>query len=107
MVGASALKDIQLERRIHRLTVVPLRATETLFANTQPNFFAIYEKNKIMVATEYTRSWGNQLVQFPATPAAYSRNDDCGWYVMAMLQSYVRSSRREVTAAKMPITRHP
>jgi hypothetical protein len=82
MVGASALKDNSWSAA-YTGNSGATTGTETLFANTQPNLFAIYEKNKIMVATEYTRSWGNQLVQFPATPDAYSRNDDRGWYVMA------------------------
>jgi hypothetical protein len=82
MVGASALKDNSWSAA-YTGNSGATTGTERLFANTQPNFFAIYEKNKIMVATEYTRSWGNQLVQFPATPDAYSRNDDRGWYVMA------------------------
>jgi hypothetical protein len=82
MVGASALKDNSWSAA-YTGSSGAISGTETLFANTQPNFFAIYEKNKIMVATEYTRSWGNQLVRFPATPDAYSRNDDRGWYVMA------------------------
>jgi hypothetical protein len=82
MVGASALKD-NTWSALYTGNNGALSGTETLFANTQPNFFAMYEKNKIMVATEYTRSWGNQLVQFPDMPDAYSRNDDRGWYAMA------------------------
>jgi hypothetical protein len=82
MVGASALKD-NTWNAVYTANNGALQGTETLLANTQPNFFAIYEKNKIMVASEYTRSWGDQLVQFPDTPDSYARNDDRGWYAMA------------------------
>jgi hypothetical protein len=82
MVGASALKD-NTWIAPYTANAGSIAGTETLFANTQPNYFAKYEKNKIMVAAEYTRSWGNQLVQFPDTPDSYARNDDRGWYAMA------------------------
>lgn len=82
MVGASALKD-NAWSAAYTGDSGATKGTETLSANTQPNFFAIYEKNKIMVATEYTRNWNDQQVQFPGTPNAYSRSDDRGWYVMA------------------------
>jgi hypothetical protein len=82
MVGASALKD-NTWNALYTANNGALQGTETLLANTQPNFFGIYEKNKIMVASEYSRSWGNQLVQFPGTPDSYARNDDRGWYTMA------------------------
>jgi len=82
MIGASALKDNNWSAQ-YTSNANPTPGTETLFANTQPNYFAIYEKNKIMVACEYTRTWNDQLVQFPGSPDAYSRSDDRGWYVMA------------------------
>jgi hypothetical protein len=82
MVGASALKD-NTWNASYTANNGALTGFETLLANTQPNFFAIYDKNKIMVAYEYTRSWGNQLVQLPGTPDSYQRNDDRGWYAMA------------------------
>jgi hypothetical protein len=82
MVGASALKD-NTWTAAYTANHGAVTGSETLLANTQPNYFAIYEKNKIMVASEYTRSWGDQLVQFPDTPNAYTRNDDRGWYAMA------------------------
>jgi hypothetical protein len=82
MIGASALKDNRWSA-LYTNNANPTPGTETLFANTQPNYFAIYEKNKIMVACEYTRNWNNQLVQFPGAPDAHSRSDDRGWYVMA------------------------
>jgi len=82
MIGASALKD-------NRWTAVftansgALTGTYTLPANTQPNYFAIYQKDKLMVAYEYSRSWENTLTQFPGTPTSSLRNDDRGWYGMA------------------------
>jgi hypothetical protein len=82
MLGASALKD-NTWSALYTNNASATPGTETLFANTRPNYFAIYEKNKIMVASEYTRKWENQLVQFPGAPNAYVRTDDRGWYVMA------------------------
>ncbi len=63
---------------------------ETISANTQPSYFAQYEKNKMMIAYEYSRSW--QDVTFHLLDDGYSpgRNDDRGWYAMA---SYKVSSR--------------
>lgn len=100
MVGTSALKD-NTWSAAYTGNSGATAGTETLFANTQPNFFAIYEKNKIMVASEYSRNWNNQLVQFPATPDAYSRSDDRGWYVMAsykVTQKFTAGSYRSENA---------
>jgi len=82
MVGASAIKD-NTWTAPYTANSGALTGSETLLANTQPNYFAIYDKDKIMVAAEYTRSWGNQLVHLPGTPDSYTRNDDRGWYAMA------------------------
>jgi hypothetical protein len=82
MLGASALKH-NTWSALYTSNSNAARGNQTLFANTQPNYFAIYEKNKIMVAAEYTRKWDNQLVQFPGASDAYARADDRGWYVMA------------------------
>jgi hypothetical protein len=105
MVGASALKDNSW-RAAYTGNSGATTGTETLFANTQPNFFAIYEKNKIMVATEYTRSWGNQLVQFPATPDAYSLQRRSRLVCHGKLQSYpeVHSGRVPQRECRSPGT---
>ena len=82
MVGASALKDTSWAAAYtanHGATL----GTDTLLANTQPNYFAKYEKDKWMGAFEYERSWGNQLARFPDSPSTNLRNDDRGWYAMA------------------------
>jgi predicted porin len=82
MLGASALKH-NTWSALYTSNSSASRGSETLFANTQPNYFAIYEKNKVMVASEYTRKWDDQLIQFPGAPNAYVRTDDRGWYLMA------------------------
>ena len=82
LVGASALKD-NTWSALYTAANGSVSGTESLLANTQPNYFGKYEKNKILVASEYTRSWGNQFVQLPGFPDSYARNDDRGWYAMA------------------------
>jgi hypothetical protein len=82
MVGASALKD-NTWSALYTANGGATAGTETLLANTQPNYFASFEQNKLLVAFEYERSWGHQLVQFPGTPDSYARNDDRSWYGMA------------------------
>jgi hypothetical protein len=82
MVGASALKD-NTWSAVYTANGGATSGTETLLANTQPNYFVIFEKDKLMVAYEYERSWGNQLVHFSGSPNSSSRNDDRSWYGMA------------------------
>jgi hypothetical protein len=59
-----------------------ITGSETLFDTTQPNYFAKYEKDKLLLAAEYSRNWTNQWVQLPGTSDTYSRGDDRGWYAM-------------------------
>jgi hypothetical protein len=80
MVGASAYKQ---NRWNAVATQGSLIGTMSLAANTQPNYFALYEKKKIMVAYEYERSWNNELLQFPGLPDSLQRGDDRDWYAMA------------------------
>ncbi len=80
MVGASDLKDNQWSATA---TQGALTGTMTLSANSQPNYFGIYEKNKIMVAFEYERNWNNELLQFPGLANSAVRADDRNWYAMA------------------------
>jgi hypothetical protein len=48
-----------------------------------PYYFTRYERNKVMVAGEYSRIAVLSLVQFPGAPPAYTRTDDRNFYVMA------------------------
>jgi hypothetical protein len=82
MIGASSLKDTRWSA-VYTANNGASSGTYTLSPNTQPNYFAIYQKNKLMVAYEYSRSWGNEITQFPGSPVASLRNDDRGWYAMA------------------------
>lgn len=92
MVGASDLTDTKWNASLNGAVGAqfgsytlqgPAAGTYLLPANSQPNYFAIYEKTKIMVAYEYERSWGNLLVQFPGQPDTRLRNDDRSQYGMA------------------------
>lgn len=80
MVGASDLKDNQWSAVA---TQGGLNGTMTLAANSQPNYFAIYDKEKITVAYEYERNWNNELLQFPGQANTTIRGDDRNWYAMA------------------------
>jgi len=82
MVGASDLKDARWSAT-YTAKSGAITGTQTLEPNSQPNYFAMYEKHKLMVAYEFSRSWGNALTQFPGAPASFLRNDDRGWYGMA------------------------
>jgi hypothetical protein len=82
MVGASALSYTNW-RAPYTADSGATAGTTSLLANTQPNYFAKYEKDKLLVAFEYERNWVNQLVQFPGQPDSYTRADDRGWYAMA------------------------
>jgi hypothetical protein len=82
MIGASALKTNSWTA-VYTGNGGTIPGTETLAANTQPNYFAKYEKNKILIAAEYERNWANSLVEFPGAALSSSRQDDRGWYAMA------------------------
>jgi hypothetical protein len=82
MVGASDLTDKTWNAPMTANSGAT-KGTFSLLANSQPNYFAIYDKDKIMVAAEYQRTWGNELTQLPETPISSLRNDDRSWYVMA------------------------
>jgi hypothetical protein len=82
MIGASDITDNRWSAT-YQANNGNQTGTYTLTKNSQPNYFAQYDKDKIMIAYEYSRNWGNELSQFPGTPVASQRNDDRGWYVMA------------------------
>ena len=46
------------------------------------SFFAQYEKERIMIASEYGRTPGNFGLQFPGVPVSMVRFDDRGFYAM-------------------------
>jgi hypothetical protein len=61
--------------------------TETLAKDSTPSYFAQYEKDKVMVAYEYTRNWSADSVQIPGYPdvsrSLSGRTDPREWYAMA------------------------
>ncbi|MGA2848636.1 MAG: hypothetical protein ABSE46_06550 [Terracidiphilus sp.] len=62
------------------------KGTETLNPLNEPNYFAKYEKDKLMVAGEFQRTTGSALVTLPALgPYGISLTpvDDRAWYGMA------------------------
>jgi hypothetical protein len=86
MVGASDLRDNRWSAvQTYTSTSSTATGSYTLTPNSQPNFFAMYDRDKIMVAFEYERSWGDTINLFPTAPAAAfsARNDDRSEYGMA------------------------
>jgi len=57
--------------------------TQALTAYTEPDFFARYEKDKLMVAGEYNRIPGTIRIQFPGPTAPLTPYDLIGWFGMA------------------------
>jgi hypothetical protein len=85
MMGASELTDAKWNAaQTYNNGKSTVQGSYTLPANSQPNYFAMYEHNKLMVAFEYERSWGDEINTFPTAPAdSYSlRNDDRSEYEM-------------------------
>lgn len=86
MIGASDLRD-NAWSAVQNFTNTQgvFTGSYQLPANSQPNYFAKFEKGKVVVAVEYQRGWGNEINAFPTDPpAAYSvRNDDRSIYAMA------------------------
>jgi hypothetical protein len=84
MIGASDLTDETWSAvQAFNSGTATQTGSYTLPANSQPNYFAKYEKNKTMVAFEYERGWGNETNAFPDTPPLALRNDDRSLYAMA------------------------
>jgi hypothetical protein len=80
MIGAS---DTKITRWNSALTDGPYSGSETLYPFQLPNYFARYEKDKVMVAGEFARlpvRGQLTLTGLPATPLAL---DQRSWYVMA------------------------
>jgi hypothetical protein len=95
MVGVSDLYTsnwtAQVQNPFVSVAGAEMIGNRTFTADNTPNYFAIYEKDKLMVAYEYQRNWSNGSVNFPGNPAgsaAYSallsgRVDPREWYAMA------------------------
>jgi hypothetical protein len=85
MVGASDLTDSSWSatQTFNGGTFTATGSYE-LPSNSQPNYFAMFERDKLMVAFEYERNWALEKNIFPTAPsAAYSqRNDDRSEYQM-------------------------
>jgi hypothetical protein len=60
-----------------------LTGTEFITPFNEQNFFALYEKNKVMVAAEYGRLPVSVTLQFTGLPPSYERIDYRDWYAMA------------------------
>jgi hypothetical protein len=86
MVGASDVTTNKLSGSLNDNNDSVL-GTEALAKNSTPNYFAHYEKDKVMVAYEYNRNWSNTTVQIPGEPAASQslsgRTNPKQWYAMA------------------------
>jgi hypothetical protein len=82
MLGASDTKYMQLKNTITAGNGA-LSGTQTIESFNQPFYYAKYEKNKIMVAGEYSRLPIGLVVQFPVGPPSPLRSDTHSWYGMA------------------------
>jgi hypothetical protein len=84
MVGVSDLSDERWSAvQTYTSPTGTLTGTYTLPANSQPNYFAQYQRKKLMIAFEYQRSWGDETNVFPGQKTWAQRNDDRGLYAMA------------------------
>jgi hypothetical protein len=86
MVGASDVTTEQWSGQVNDNNDSVL-GTETLAKNSSPNYFAQYEKDKVMVAYEYCRNWSKTTIDLPGEPAISQslsgRADPREWYGMA------------------------
>ena len=60
-----------------------LPGTESIAPFNVPNYFALYEKNKVMAAAEYGRLPISLNLQFAGLPPNHQRLDFRNWYAMA------------------------
>jgi hypothetical protein len=60
-----------------------LPGTESVAPFNLPNYFVLYEKNKVMAAAEYGRLPVSLTLQFTGLPPIYERIDFQSWYAMA------------------------
>jgi hypothetical protein len=82
MVGASDSKQPTWSAKITTGNGA-LTGTESIAPFNEPNYFALYEKNKVMAAAEYGRIPVNVTLQFTGLPPSYEYVDFRSWYAMA------------------------
>jgi len=82
MIGASDGRDPMWSGKITAGNGA-LTGTESISPFNDPNYFALYEKNKFMVAAEYGRLPVSVTLQFTGLPPTHERIDFQNWYAMA------------------------
>jgi hypothetical protein len=82
MIGASAGKDPEWTAKLTAGNGA-LTGIESTAPLNIPSYFALYEKNKVMVAAEYSRLPVSITLQFTGLPPSYERIDYRSWYAMA------------------------
>ncbi|SEG54454.1 hypothetical protein SAMN05421819_3422 [Bryocella elongata] len=82
MIGASDGKDNQWNSAV-TAGGGALSGTEVIKPLNTPSFFGRYEKDKLMVAGEFSRLPVNGSINFTGLPAEPIRLDDHSWYAMA------------------------
>jgi len=82
MIGASDSKQSRWSPKITAGNGA-LTGTQSNAPFNEPNYFALYEKNKVMVAAEYGRIPLSLTIQFVGLPPGYQRIDARSWYAMA------------------------
>jgi hypothetical protein len=82
MIGASDGKEPTWSAKITAGNGA-LTGTQFVGPFNEPNYFALYEKNKVMVAAEYGKIPLSLTVQFTGLPPSYERIDFRNWYAMA------------------------
>jgi hypothetical protein len=82
MIGASDGKDNEWKGKLTAGNGA-LTGTESTAPLNIPSYFALYEKNKVMVAGEYSRLPVTPTIQFAGLPPSPSRIDYRSWYAMA------------------------
>ena len=82
MVGASDSKQPMWFAKITTGNGA-LPGTEFIAPFNEPNYFALYEKNKVMAAAEYGRLPVSVTLQFTGLAPTYERIDFQNWYAMA------------------------
>lgn len=71
------------QRASGAVTAGPYQGTLTAPQFSVPYFFTTYERNKLMLAGEYSRWANNSTVQFPGAPPDVAYEDDRSFYDMA------------------------
>ncbi len=82
MVGASDSKQPTWSAKLTAGNGA-LPGAESIAPFNLPNYFALYEKNKVMAAAEYSRLPISLDLQFAGLPPSHQRLDFRNWYAMA------------------------